>query len=296
MKQYSLYGMCIESDFDFVQLDPLEEIHKEKADVIICEGVIADEYKKDRECYSKIRKEVSYMANRTCYLLIENGNKITYEKKENAKNNNLNAFLLGWGMAIICYQKEKLAIHCSCVAGDSGAVLISGTSGSGKSSITSYLLNEGYKLVADDMAVVTVEENGVAYAFSAFPYQKLCRDVAMESGIKEEEMIYIDENKDKFLVPYKGDFVRKPVPIKAMIILGFSEEDKVISGEIQGVDKIYACVNALFLKGLLRKKAYYPENISSCLKLASCIPIYFVSRPLDVDTKEEVINTILKLV
>ena len=118
----------------------------------------------------------------------------------------------------------------------------------------------------------------------------------MQSGLKEEEMIYIDENKDKFLVPYRGDFVKGPVPVKAMIILGFSEGDTVISGEIQGVDKIYACVNALFLKGLLRKKAYYPENISSCLKLASCIPIYFVSRPLDVDTKEEVINPILKLV
>ena len=296
MKHYNLYGMHILSDFEFVQLEPLEEIHKEKADVLICEGVVADEYKKDRECYSKIRKEVSYMANHTCYLLIEHGNKITYEKKPNAKENNLNAFLLGWGIAIICYQKEQLAIHCSCVADDTGAVLISGTSGSGKSSITSYLLKKGYKLVADDMAVVSVDENGVAYALSAFPYQKLCRDIAMESGIKEEEMIYIDENKDKFLVPYKGDFVRKPVPVKAMIILGFSESDTVISGEIQGVDKIYACVNSLFLRGLLKKKAYYPENISSCLKLASCIPIYYVSRPLDVDTKEEVINTIWELV
>jgi len=296
MKQYNLYGMYIESDFDFVQLEPIEEIQKEKADVTICEGVIADEYKKDRECYSKIRKDISYLSNHTCYLLIENGNKITYEKKENAKINNLNAFLLGWGIAIICYQKDKLAIHCSCIADAEGAILISGTSGSGKSSITSYLLNKGYKFIADDMAVVSIDENGTAYAFPAFPYQKLCRDIATKSGLKEEEMIYIDENKDKFLVPYKGDFVKESVPVKAMIILGFSEGNEVLSGEIEGVDKIYACVNSLFLKGLLKKKAYYPENINNCLKLASAIPIYYVSRPFDMDTKEEVMKVIRKMI
>ena len=49
MKHYKLYGMHILSDFEFVQLEALEEIDKEQADVIICEGVIAEEYKKEKE-------------------------------------------------------------------------------------------------------------------------------------------------------------------------------------------------------------------------------------------------------
>lgn len=292
MKHYSLYGMHIVSDFDFVQLDSLDNMADLKPDIVITEGIVAEEYKKDEDCYSQFDKKISFLSNRTCYLQVENGEKITYERKENAKESNLNAFLLGWGIAMICYQKEKLAIHCACIANDEGAVLISGTSGSGKSSITSVLLKKGYRLVADDMTVVYMDGKGTAYATPAFPYQKLCRDVAMQSDCTEDEMIYIDENKDKFLVPYKGEFMKEPVPIKAMILLGISKKEEVSSGEVEGIEKMYACVDAMFLKGLLKEKLFSPENVNLCLEMASCVPIYYVNRPVEMDTREEVINTI----
>ena len=45
-------------------------------------------------------------------------------------------------------------LHCSTVAIDGRAVLITGPSGSGKSDLTLRLLDRGYKLVSDDQTII----------------------------------------------------------------------------------------------------------------------------------------------
>lgn len=296
MKHYRVYGLHLISEFDFVQLQEKEAMDITDQTVWIQEGVVPEDYKFEKNCYSSIDKDVSYLANSTCYMFIEKGKKIIYEKKKNAKLQNLNAYLLGWGIAMICYQRDENAIHCSCIEKDNKAIMISGTSGIGKSSVTEALLKKGYSLVADDMTVVKIEEDGKAYATPSFPYQKLCRELAMQSDCSEEERIYIDENKDKFLIPYKAKFTEKPVPIQALILLGYSKDDKIQTGTVEGVQKLSACLEALFLKGLLKEKLYTPKVVASCLELASKIPIYYILRPRKADTRKEVIENITKLI
>ncbi len=296
MNHYRLYGMHFTSDFTFLQLAPLESGETgEPVLFTIEEGVVPEEYKFERNCYSNIDTEISFLANRTCYLLVEKGKRITYERKAGADNHNLNAYLLGWGVAMLAFQRGMPAIHCSCVANEQGALLICGGSGSGKSTVTTGLLQNGYGLVADDMVLVDTNANGKSYALPAFPYQKLCRDAAEESGISLEEMVYIDERKDKFLVPYQGEFPDGPVPIHAMIILGWSEAAGIVVNEIEGVDKMHACINALFLKALFREQLYCVENGTACLRLASGIPIYSVKRSRQQDKVEKVLEAIKNL-
>lgn len=296
MKHYKIYGMHFLSDFEFVQLPPLsEEETMEPVRFRILEGVIPKEYKRDSTCYSEIDTKVCFLSNSTCYLWVENGSSITYEKKQGALESNLNAYLLGWGLAMLCFQQGKPAIHCSCVADDRGALLVSGRSGSGKSTVTSLLLASGYTLVADDMVVVDIGTEKTAYALPAFPYQKLCRDAAEQSRIPMEEMLYIDERKDKFLVPYKGAFPKKPLPIRGMILLDWCEKEEIGVMEITGVDKLYACVDALFLRVLFKDGLYRKENVEAGLKLASCIPIYWVSRSKEYHSASEVVDAIKRI-
>lgn len=297
MKHYKVYGMHIASDFEFVQLKPLQEgAEKEKTQIYILEGVVPDIYKFQKECYSQIDKKISYLSNRTCYLLAEGGEKLIYEKKGDAKDTNLNAYLLGWGIAMLCYQRGEMAIHCSCVYNEKGAVMISGTSGSGKSSVTAFLLKKGYALLADDMTVLRKEEQQEIYAAPAFPYQKLCRDAADENGVLKDKAIFIDEKKDKFLIPYEGHFSDKPVKVRAMVILGYINGNRVEYGELEGMEKVYACMGAWFLKGLLKEKMQSPEIVNQCLYLASKIPVYYILRPVETDSRNEVADILTKLI
>ena len=179
------------------------------------------------------------------------------------------------------------------MAKEGKAVLLSGNSGSGKSTMTSELLQQGYSFMADDISVIKYSEDEEVFATAAFPYQKLCRDVTQTLTVSREEMIYIDEMKDKFLVPYQGVFEEKATKVKAMIILTITKEDKVVVTELSGAEKLHACMNALFLKPLLGEALYEPQNGVQVLKFASKIPVYQIQRPIERDSKKEVLEALL---
>lgn len=81
-----------------------------------------------------IGKHSTLFSNRTVYLVVEEGNTIKYQAKENANWQYLKTYILGF--AFLFLQKNQMAIHCSSVACDKGALLLAAESGSGKSTLT----------------------------------------------------------------------------------------------------------------------------------------------------------------
>ena len=194
-------------------------------------------------------------------------------------------------MSMLALQRGILAIHCSAVADEAGAILICGESGAGKSTVTTALLEKGYRLMADDMAFVEVTGDGIAMASPAFPYQKLCRDAALAKGYHMENMIYIDEEKDKFLVPYTGNFSLSPVPVRGMCMLGIVSGKQVVSAKIKGMDQFHLVANNLFLRHLLGAKKYEPKIGQLCLKMAAAVPCGFIGRPQEGDSIEAIMDS-----
>ena len=287
MYRYRIYCLELQSDIEFPQL--LVSNSDSDPDVIISERNIGRDAGVPQDIKYEIGEEVSWLENSTCYLRIENGNRITYSLKEGGNRKYILTYILGWGMAMLAYQRNELAMHCSVVSNDNGAVLICGESGCGKSTITTAFLESGYRFMADDMAFVSTID-GISYVKPAFPYQKLCADAAMASGCPSEDMIYIDEMKDKYLIPYRGEYIDAPVRIRTIIILFRCEEEKVIRKEIKGIDKLHACLNNTFLRRLLKEHMYLPKTGSLGLGIAGSVSMYAIGRPDGRDTREEVIR------
>ena len=255
MFYYQLFGMILESDIEFPQLIKAKE---SESDIQIKSGKIPENiYAKEAQgCRYGFGKEISWLANSYCYIYVEKGKQITYQLKENGTVLQLRNYLMGWGMSMLGLQKETIAMHCSVIASDEGAILISGESGSGKSTLTNAFLSDGWKFMADDMAYVKTKEGGEVVVYPAFPYQKLCRDAALRKGYNLDELIYLGEEKDKFFVPYQGDFVTHEMPVKALVVLMLAAVDEVSVSEITGMNKFMACANNLFLRHLLKQDRY----------------------------------------
>ncbi len=294
MYQYRIYGLCLFSDIAFPQLlTASDEDTKKLPRITIAEAPFPAELKRDELHFSHIAKDVSYLSNTYCYLLSEHGTRLFYERKGDVSDLLLGAYLLGWGLSMLCHQRGLLALHGSCVSGPEGALIICGNSGSGKSTLTRDLLAQNYTFLADDISVVATEGNGSVSVFPTFPYQKLCRDVVERLGFSKNELIYVDEKKDKFLVPYKGFFPNSPIPVRALVFLTITREDTVSVTELSGVPKFQTCMNSLFLKPLLSDALYAPENGIAGLTLASRIPVYLIGRPADKDCRNEIISELL---
>ncbi len=283
---YRIYGVVLGSETEFPWLVPAGE--NAQASVFIRKKIFSD--KERAECmaeYSVLGKERSSFYNDTLICLIENGTTISYETLAGASEETAEAFVLGYGLAMLFLQRGKLAIHCSGIIKDGKALMISGRSGAGKSSLTNRFLEHGFRLMADDMMVAGID-NERALAYPAFPYAKLCADLIERRAISTERLTRIDEDRNKYLVPYHGKFSCEPEPLAALCVIAVLPRDaEVQTHELEGVEKLKMIVDCLFID---RSIMFYEKNplvVLLAAQLAAHIRVILIGRPDGIDTTEE---------
>lgn len=288
MYYYRLYGLLIASELSFPQLVVSEDTSY--YDVVIEKTELSEKIQRVLpEKKYEFGREYSWLSNTTCQLQVYEGKRITYALTGAGNPEWLQAYILGYGMSMLALQRNMLPIHCSVVADEKGALLIAGESGAGKSTTTTAFLKAGYSLMADDMAWA----DGTM-VYPAFPYQKLCRDVVEREGYDLNELIYIDEQKDKFLARYRGEFSTEGRPMKGFILLYLTPEEKVTVQELTGLDRVHVYVGNLFLRKLMTKEQKYAPYIGAIgLKMASQVPLLCIGRPAEGNTASEVVRTAL---
>lgn len=301
MYHYRLYCTDVLSDIELIQVPKGSGTPENPETAITIQaGKYPEDHIPEKLCFSEIGEKESFLTNYTCLLYVADGKTITYESRPDVDQKYLPNYILGWGMAMLFQQRHQAVIHCSALYNDSGAFLISGRSGSGKSTMTSMLLEKGFSFMADDTSAAILGEDG-AFATPCYPYRKLCRDVVTSQSLNMDDLIYIDEDKDKFLVPYEENFPTTPKKIKALFFLEPVEAKvpgtfiEVEAIEVTGLNKLGYIRRALFLYPLLKKKNADQELFKLCLDLAGKIPIYAITRPTDRDSRTDVFNKIVEL-
>lgn len=288
---YKIFGLVLASDLPFLQLVTCEAT--EHYDVLVERTELSEEIKeKSAQKKYEFGQEYSWLLNTTCQIEVSGGRRMAYALTGEGNPDWLQTYLLGFGMSMLALQRNMLPIHCSVVSDEEGAVLIAGESGAGKSTLTTAFLKSGYALMADDMAWADGE-----MVYPAFPYQKLCRDVVEREGYDVSELIYIDEEKDKFLAPYRGTFCTEPKRMKGFLWLRLTGAEQVEEQEITGFDRLHVYVGNLFLRKLMTAEQKYAPYIGQIgLKMAANVPVLSVARPIGKDTAREVVSAAMEWV
>lgn len=301
MYRYLIYGIIVESEVEFMQLLKADEnidltllqdgCNNGRADLTIHQGDCKDEvmdYLEKKDCLKRrysIGLEYSAFFNKGGYYIIKNGNEIIFEMKEGYTTAIVSGWLLGFAMTMALLQKRVLAIHCSAVTADDGAFIISGEPGAGKSSLTRKLLERDYKIMADDVAAVKIKDDH-AVVYPAFPFQKLCRNEVESRNFDMNELIYIGEDKDKFLVPVKDKFVAQPQKLKFMLFLRKGDVDEVIVKKLSGLEQLMAIRQNVFLHKLSGEWENFPEVLNLALAIAGHCPVYMIIRPVEGNSQD----------
>lgn len=238
----------------------------------------------------------SYLSNTTCWIYVKNGEEIRYELKPDGEERKLNNFLLGFGMSLLAFQRDYVPVHSSCLLKDGKAILISGDSGAGKSTTTAEYINKGYTLMADDITFVRPGADGMPMAYPAFPYQKLCRNEVEKRHAGEEGLIYIDESRDKFLVPWRGYYTPNPRPVKGIVYLCKNDVEKVIVEKAKGFEKFFILSKSIYMRRLVGERVHDKSIGEKILWLASKTPVIVAVRPMEKDTIKELVSLSMELV
>ncbi len=300
MFAYRIYGLKLISDREFVQFLPeekaLEMDREEGVDnsnlphIYIKKGV-PQKVKDNPPGKWEIGKIEGFLSNKTAWIYVQKGEEICYELRPEGLDEKLNSYLAGFGMAFLALQRGLLPIHSSSLMKDGEAVLISGDSGAGKSTTTAAYIEEGYSLMADDITFVGADDEGNVLAYPGFPYQKLCRNEVEKRHDGEEGLIYIDEDRDKFLVPWRGLYSPNPKPLKGIIFLSLTNEENLIVEDIKGFNKYIILSKCLYMRRLIGEQAYQKAIGEKVMWLASKARLIGVARPREKDTIDELVRS-----
>lgn len=293
---YKIYGNVLCSEVEYPQLI----ITADRTPQIFLKVIPMErKLKNEQGCFvDTVSKSYIYFCNQVGVFRITNGISIEIYPNKDISIDKLTPFVFGYCMAMLFWQRGMIAIHCSAVEYNGEAIIIAGGSGSGKSTLTTRLIENGCRLMTDDLAILGTADNGDILVYSAFPQQKLCRDAVYRNHLNTEDLLYIDEDKDKFALVRRDIFCEKVTKLSGMVCLAVHPTDtKIRFSKLNGHKKLISIMENQFLFPMFRSSgSFSPEDMQTCLHIAQTVPIYQIIRPDGIDSTSEQMDYIMKTI
>jgi len=193
-------------------------------------------------------------------------------------------FLLGSALGVIQIQRGRLPIHGGAVCSGNEAVIITGGPGSGKSTMTSAFVRNGYKYLADDVSSVSIE-GGRAYVVPAYPQRKLVRDAFKPLGYDPDEHIIVDRERDKLAIRDSANWITEPLVLSTIFELRPTGPESAVSvTPVTGLDTISLVSRSLYRAWMHRSgRDIKPAVYEGMLSVAAQARIFNVGTPRDID-------------
>ena len=211
--------------------------------------------------------------------LVFGGKEIVIEPFDGVSLNDIRLFLLSSVFAALLHQREYLVLHGSCIEKDGTAIIFSGASGIGKSTLAAAFYEKGYHIICDDLSVVVFGEDDSPYVVSGIPSLKLWDDALKKLGKNTDSLVMVRETMQKYRVDIADKYWSHPLPLKRIYILGSDLETNIRITELDSFEKMKAINNNTFRKRFLEGQGVKPVHFKQCALLAQKVRVFRVLRP-----------------
>lgn len=296
---YRIYGLRVQSQIPF---SPAQPDVPGEAEVRIVFGRVPDFLREaGRKGYGTWTNGFTsawFRVRDGTQVYVEGGNQITVELSKKPRMLLVTSLLLSAGMALICLQRGEPFFHGSALDAGGQAILLCGESGAGKSTVAMELLQRKLGFLADDTMRVHPGVGGML-AEPSYPQQKICRDMALKCGKPLEELIYIDEERDKYAWRRQDCYRKEAVVLGKIFWLRKDpvdrRKDAVRIQRITGKEALEILSAQLYLADTYKYSTGIPYLLmEQLIRIAGQTEIYEVGRQTDKDTLPEVVTKILQ--
>ncbi len=283
--KYKLFGFNVLADTEIygvpvAEFDEPDVVLERQDDLWNEELVQSDMMKTNKAAYIYGKDYITFYKSETGFYEVKAGNYIGYCLKDDCSPTNFYLTLMNFAFPRIIIERGNLTVHGSVLSYNDKAVLISGESGAGKSTMTTELISMGLGFMSDDVIRIGADENGEAVAYSAHPIRRLCRDTVEHYGYDPKKLkpVTMDE-RFKFFVDSSDVYEDRVLPLSVLFYLTINDGDKPEIKEITGGDKITMLLNNFYRAGDYEKYGTQPEMFQLISKMGATMKIYEISRP-----------------
>lgn len=218
---------------------------------------------------------------------VKQGQEIWIDPEPGVTEAKIRAFLLGPVLGALLHQRGCLVLHASCVRMEAGAVAFMGAARQGKSTLTSFLHQQGYPLVADDKVVVKLN-TPVPTVIPGFPLFRLWPDAVAALGLENQQLPQLFPGIEKQIHYLEAGFCTDPVPLVALYVLNTA--DKIEISPLTGQDAFWELTSQRYMAPAIQFIGEDPRQFWQMGQVVQRVPIYQLSRPRRFEVMPEVIR------
>lgn len=275
---YQAFGLIIESTVLCQELLPQDG----PPDVTIYYGDVPewlDEGTDKNAWYQENSEAALLKIDSIAKYLILRGEKIIIERAAGSHDDEVRLYLFGSAFGALLHQRGMLPLHGSAIEVPGGAVVFVGPSGCGKSTLAGAFHQRGYRLIADDICVLSTSTGELPMIFPGFPRLKLWSDALKKLGKNSDELPRIIAELDKYHLSLKEEFCDYPRPLHRIYELAPADTQEIAITRLQGVEKLTTLIDHTyrleFLTGPQRKQRHFKQ----CAVAARHAAVSRVTRP-----------------
>jgi hypothetical protein len=195
-----------------------------------------------------------------------------------AMQKDIEIFLFGPVWATLCHQRGLLPLHASAILGK-GIIAFAGRSGVGKSTTAALMGLLDYKLFADDILTVGLDQNSVPGAWPYLRRLKLQDDSIFQLALTAVEPVSERLDKGKYFVHPKSVADDKWTRLERLYLLEIDHASLQNSiDRIVGAEAVRALIEQTYHFDFIVGSKAYNNHLTLCTQLASKIAIYRLRR------------------
>lgn len=277
---YSLFGLRVRSELELPELYPAAG--EGEADVVIRMGDSGASG--GGRGLQAANGALLFVSPDVGAYRISNGNEIVVEPKTGAPDRNVRLYLLGSAFGALLHQRGLLPLHANAIEIDGRAFAFMGPSGEGKSTLAAWFHDRGFRVIADDVCVVSFDDDERAHAVPGLPRLRLWQDALEASGRESgdyERSYANDDSWSKFDVPVRRTALSTATTkIAGLYVLGRSEEFSI--RRLTGVEAAEAVFANTYRGRYISAAKSEHSHWQSCVRLVRTVPVHELCRPRDL--------------
>lgn len=291
MFKYLIHGLKVES---VIELNCYVD-NSDSSDIKIEFGDNLTGYS-DTYFYIDVSDEVIKLNFTTVGIFeVINGNKIIMNCVHDADPRAIEMFLLAQVFAALLIQRGTFPLHGSTVVKNGVGITIVGSAGSGKSTLSTALMQKGWKMVTDDIISVGFSDN-LPMVYPSFPFQKIWRETADNLNVDLTNCKCLYDRKEKFYIENRSLFSDKNTEIQYLIEISVGDTSEVKTTVLSERATLPLLINNSYRYHIVKESNQLFAHMQFIAKLCSSLKCFTLERPKGLFTAEEQLKKIEEMV
>ena len=304
MYRYTAYELDIASELELPELVPAEGTPPGTPDITIRLGSTPPEIENvtfrrpvwtvNHDAWLQEIEDVGR------YYVHRGGTEVVIERT-GGTDAELRCYFFGTVLGAIFHQRHQFVLHACAVTKHGGAIVLTGNSGSGKSTTLATLLERGYELLSDDKTILRFGDDGPE-VLSGYPTMRLWGDAAERMHLDPATLPELLPGKGKYLYQTPA-FRHEPAPLRALVMLHVPRPvskggppDEALTGVETRYLSVHRGIQTIlrqtYRRSILNGLGLQAEHFQWATRIGDAVPVIRIVRPRLGDTVEAVADAV----